>query len=122
MSVSKYIIGLLNKKIDYLMETMEQKPTKELVLFTLPEGNVSVNLIYQNNTLWLNQKLMAELFDKDSDTIGLHIKNIFSENELNENETTEVFSVVQTEGNRKVTRQIKHYNYKFTGTINEIKI
>lgn len=75
---------------------MEPKNTKELVLFTLPEGNVSVNLIYQNNTLWLNQKLMAELFDKDSDTIGLHIKNIFSENELNENETTELFSVVQT--------------------------
>lgn len=89
---------------------MEPKNTKELVLFTLPEGNVSVNLIYQNNTLWLNQKLMAELFDKDSDTIGLHIKNIFSENELNENETTEVFSVVQTEGKRTVTRQIKHYN------------
>lgn len=89
---------------------MEPKNTKELVLFTLPEGNVSVNLIYQNNTLWLNQKLMSELFDKDSDTIGLHIKNIFSEHELNENETTELFSVVQTEGNRKVTRQIKHYN------------
>lgn len=89
---------------------MEQKNTKELVLFTLPEGNVSVNLIYQNNTLWLNQKLMAELFDKDSDTIGLHIKNIFRENELNEQATTEVFSVVQAEGIRNVTRQIKHYN------------
>jgi prophage maintenance system killer protein len=89
---------------------MEQENTKELVLFTLPEGNVSVNLIYQNNTLWLSQKLMAELFDKDSDTIGLHIKNIFSEEELDENSTTELFSVVQTEGKRNVTRQIKHYN------------
>lgn len=89
---------------------MEQKNTKELVLFTLPDGNVSVNLIYQNNTLWLNQKLMAELFDKDTDTIGLHIKNIFSENELAEDLTTELFSVVQTEGKRNVTRQIKHYN------------
>lgn len=92
------------------MEKMEQQNTKELILFTLPEVNVSVNLIYQNDTLWLSQKLMAELFDKDSDTIGLHIKNIFSENELDENLTTEFFSVVQTEGKRNVTRQIKHYN------------
>lgn len=89
---------------------MKQKNTKKLVLFTLPDGNVSVNLICHNDTLWLNQKLMAELFDKDSDTIGLHIRNIFSENELDENLTTELFSVVQIEGKRNVTRQIKHYN------------
>lgn len=85
---------------------MEQINNRELILFSLPEGNVSVNLIYQNDTLWLNQKLMAELFDKDSDTIGLHIKNIFSENELNEQRTTEVFSVVQTEGKHNVTQQM----------------
>ena len=53
---------------------------------------------------------MAELFEKDTDTIGLHIKNICSTNELDEKSTTEDFSVVQKEGNRSVKRTIKHYN------------
>ncbi len=53
---------------------------------------------------------MAELFDKDSDTIGLHLKNIFKTGELDEKSTTEKYSVVQQEGNRKVKRQIKFYN------------
>lgn len=83
---------------------------RQLVLFTSTEGNISVNLILHKDTLWLNQKMMAELFDKDSDTIGLHIKNIFADNELAEALTTEFFSVVQKEGNRNVTRQIKHYS------------
>jgi hypothetical protein len=53
---------------------------------------------------------MAELFDKDSDTIGLHLKIIFAEEELVENSTTEFFSVVQKEGKRAVARKIKCYN------------
>ena len=53
---------------------------------------------------------MAELFDKDSDTIGLHFKNIFNDGELDENSTTEYFSVVQKEGKRNVNRNIKFYN------------
>jgi hypothetical protein len=53
---------------------------------------------------------MSQLFDKDSDTIGLHIKNIFTEGELEEDSTTEFFSVVQQEGRRKVRRTLKFYN------------
>jgi hypothetical protein len=53
---------------------------------------------------------MASLFEKDSDTIGLHIKNIFSTNELDEKSTTEESSVVQLEGKREVRRKIKFYN------------
>jgi hypothetical protein len=53
---------------------------------------------------------MGVLFEKDSDTIGLHLKNIFLEQELDENSTSELFSVVQQEGNRKVKRNIKFYN------------
>ncbi|WP_133996732.1 virulence protein RhuM/Fic/DOC family protein [Dinghuibacter silviterrae] len=53
---------------------------------------------------------MAELFDKNSDTIGVHIRNIFDEGELPEDSTTENFSVVQQEGNRKVKRTVKYYN------------
>jgi len=58
----------------------------------------------------VESKQLAELFDKDSDTIGLHIKNIFKEKELAEISTTEDFSVVQKEGRRNIRRNIKHYN------------
>lgn len=53
---------------------------------------------------------MADLFEKDTDTIGLHIKHILQEGELQEESTTEFYSVVQQEGRRKVTRNIKFYN------------
>ena len=83
---------------------------KELVLFNSTEGNVSINVIFENDTLWLSQKQMAEIFGKDPDTIGLHLKNIYQDKELDEKATTEFFSVVQSEGNRSVTRNIKYYS------------
>ena len=57
-----------------------------------------------------HSKTNGFFFEKDSDTIGLHLKNIFLEQELDENSTSELFSVVQQEGNRKVKRNIKFYN------------
>lgn len=69
-----------------------------------------VRVMFEHETVWLSQRQMAELFDKDTDTIGLHLKNIYSEEELQEKSTTEFFSVVQTEGKRQVSRKIKHYN------------
>ena len=53
---------------------------------------------------------MAELFDKNSDTIGLHLRNIYKSGELEETSTTDKYTVVRLEGNRKVKRQIKFYN------------
>ncbi len=61
-------------------------------------------------TIWLSQKQMAALFDKDTDTIGLHIRNAYKENELEEPATTEEYSVVQREDNRDVARNIRFYN------------
>lgn len=82
----------------------------EIVIYTDADGSVQTEVRLEAATLWLSQKKMAELFEKDSDTIGLHLKNIYAEKELEESATTEYFSVVQTEGNRKVRRKIKHYN------------
>ena len=81
-----------------------------LEIFRLPNGKTEIAVRLENETVWLSQKQMSELFDKDADTIGLHLKNIFSSNELDEESTTEDFSVVQIEGQRKVKRKIKHYN------------
>jgi hypothetical protein len=79
----------------------------EIILYN-DKPNVEVRL--DNDTIWLNQKQMAELFEKDSDTIGLHLKNIFKTKELDKKATTEKYSVVQTEGNRQVNRNILFYN------------
>jgi hypothetical protein len=82
----------------------------QIEIFKTNDDQTIVQVRFDNDTVWLNQKQMAELFDKDSDTIGLHLKNIFSEEELKENSTTELFSVVQKEGKRNVKRNIRCYN------------
>jgi prophage maintenance system killer protein len=73
-------------------------------------NDIEVAITFKNENVWLSQRQMSELFDKDTDTIGLHLKNIFNESELDESATTELFSVVQIEGSRKVNRKIKFYN------------
>ncbi|TAJ13094.1 type II toxin-antitoxin system death-on-curing family toxin [Marinilabiliaceae bacterium JC017] len=82
----------------------------EIKIYKTPEGNTSIEVKLEKETVWLSQKQMAELFDKDSDTIGLHLKNIYKSKELEEISTTEKYSVVRQEGKRKVKRQIKYYN------------
>lgn len=82
----------------------------KVIIYKSPEGDTKLDVRLEENTVWLSQKLMSNLFQKDSDTIGLHIKNIYKEKELGEELTTEYFSVVQFEGNRRVKRNIKYYN------------
>lgn len=84
----------------------------EIVLYQPDElaAHIEVRIDDEQETIWLTQKQMGLLFDKDSDTIGLHLKNIYAEQELDENATTELFSVVQQEGSRQVKRLLKFYN------------
>jgi hypothetical protein len=86
--------------------------SKELqfLMYNTPEENVSVNAVIKDETIWLTQKAMAELFGCTTDNISLHLKNIYADGELNESSTTEEFSIVQQEGSRKVKRKIKFYN------------
>lgn len=86
-----------------------KKPT-DIVLYRSRDGAVQLDVPLQKETIWLSQKQMAQLFEKDSDTIGLHVRNAFKEGELQESATTEDSSVVQTEGTRRVTRKIRFYN------------
>jgi len=87
----------MNKELDFL-------------IYNTPEENVSINAVVKDETIWLTQKAMAELFECSADNISLHLKNIFADGELNENTTTEEISVVQKEGNREVRRTPKFYN------------
>lgn len=82
----------------------------EIVLYQIDKTNICVSVFFHEETFWLTQKAMAELFDCSTDNISLHLKNIFREKELDEKSTTEFFSVVQKEGNRSVTRNVKCYN------------
>ena len=84
--------------------------SSEIKIYQLEGGQTEIEVKLSDETVWLSQKQMAELFDKDTDTIGLHLKNIYKTSELEEDATTEESSVVQIEGNRKVKRKIKFYN------------
>ena len=74
----------------------------EILLYQSNEltEHIEVRIDEEKETIWLTQKQMGLLFEKDTDTISLHLKNIFSDGELDEEATTELFSVVQKEGNR----------------------
>jgi len=82
----------------------------KFLMYKTPENDVSVNAIIKDETIWLTQKSMAELFDCSADNISLHLKNIYKEGELKEVSTTEDFSVVQKEGSRMVKRNQRFYN------------
>ncbi|MCF0230169.1 MAG: virulence RhuM family protein, partial [Parasporobacterium sp.] len=87
---------------------MEQK--HDIVLYQIDDTNVCVSVFFKDETFWLTQRAMADLFDCSSDNISFHLKNIYKEEELKESLTTEYFSVVQKEGNRSVNRNTKCYN------------
>ena len=70
----------------------------------------SIEMHYEDDNIWLTQKMMATLYDVDVRTINEYIKKIYSDSELEEDATIRNFRIVQTEGSRQVTRDIKHYN------------
>jgi prophage maintenance system killer protein len=84
--------------------------SSKIEIYQSQDGQTEVKVRFENETVWLSQKQMAQLFDKDSDTVGLHLKNIYKSGELNEISTTEESSVVQLEGKRNVKRNVKLYN------------
>ena len=84
--------------------------TMEFLTFVLDGKEDGVQVLYKDDTIWATQKGMSILFDCSTDNIGLHLKNIFNSNELDEKSTTEKISVVQTEGDREVNRTMTFYN------------
>ncbi len=82
----------------------------KIEIYQSEDNRIQIQTRLERETIWLTQKQMSELFSKDTDTIGLHLKNIFEEDELDEKSTTAFFSVVQIEGKREVSRKISHYN------------
>jgi len=84
--------------------------TAEFLIFTGQAGGQSIEARYEDETIWLSQKLMATLFDVDVRTVSEHLKNIYAQQELMPRATIRKFRIVQHEGNRQVSRAVDFYN------------
>lgn len=82
----------------------------EIIIYQTQDGQTKIDVRLENETVWLTQNQMAELFQTTKQNISSHIKNIFEEGELSENSTVKDYLTVQQEGNRKVSRNISYYN------------
>ena len=88
----------------------EPLPKSEIILYQTEDGRTRVQCRFENETLWLTQALIAELFQKDVRTINEHLINIFDEGELRREATIRKFRIVRQEGNRQVAREVEHYH------------
>ncbi|WP_223111595.1 virulence RhuM family protein [Thiospirochaeta perfilievii] len=89
---------------------MDEKNKGEILIYNSKDGKVNLDVKLHDDSLWLTQKEMADLYNCSSDNISLHLKNIFSEGELQEELTVEESSLVRIEGSREVNRKVKLYN------------
>lgn len=84
--------------------------SSDIIFYTTPQGEVKIEVRFEDETFWLTQKKLAQLFDVEVNTINYHLKEIFKSGELDENATIRKNRIVQVEGNRKVKREIEFYN------------
>jgi hypothetical protein len=82
----------------------------EFLIYQTEGGKTQISVVLENETLWLSQKQLTELFGKAKGTISEHIKHIFEDQELEPGATVRLFRTVQTEGAREVVREVEHYN------------
>ena len=84
--------------------------TNSIEIYQSDDGQVQLDIRLEQDSLWMTQAQISELFATSTDNVSLHLKNIYAEQELGEDATTEDFSVVRREGKRQVQRNLKHYN------------
>ncbi|MFI5138028.1 MAG: virulence RhuM family protein [Sphingobacteriales bacterium] len=84
--------------------------SSDIIIYQTEDGKTRLEVRLENETVWLTQKLMAELFQTTVPNINIHLKNIFEEGELDEKATIKNFLIVRLEGSRKVNRSIEYYN------------
>jgi prophage antirepressor-like protein len=102
---------LITKKSIYFKENLEfTMEAKEIIIFETDSGSISINVQLSAETLWLSLNEISALFERDKSVISRHLRNIFNEQELKENEAVAKFATVQDEGNKRVRREIEYYN------------
>jgi hypothetical protein len=88
----------------------DETPQSSIILYQTEDGRTRIECRFENETIWLTQALIADLFQKDVRTINEHLANIFDEGELAREATIRKFRIVRIEGAREVARDIEHYN------------
>lgn len=89
---------------------MTEEGFNEILLYTTPNGNIKVEIYLQNETVWLTQQKIADLFGVERSVVTKHLSNIYSEGELSKEATCAKIAQVQLEGKRTVNRQVEFYN------------
>ena len=84
--------------------------TSQIIIYKTEDGKTKVDVRFENETVWLSQNALAELFQPTKNNISLHVKNIFEKGELDQKATVKKFLTVQKEGAREVSRNIEYYN------------
>jgi len=84
--------------------------SSEMIIYQADDGRTKIDVHMEDETVWLSQAQMAELFQTTPQNITLHIKNVYSEGELSQDSTCKDYLQVQNEGGRSVSRSVKHYN------------
>jgi hypothetical protein len=92
------------------MSFSSQDQLTEFLLYTTPDGDIKVEIFIKNETVWLTQKRMSELFDVGVPAISKHLNNIYEEGELDKKGTISILETVQNEGAREVKRAVEFYN------------
>ena len=90
--------------------TTQEKIVPPIAIYQAADGSMTTEVRLEGETVWLSQKQMAELFDKNIMTVNEHIANVFAEGELEPSATIRKFLMVRQEGKREVKREIEHYN------------
>ncbi|MGI8980888.1 MAG: virulence RhuM family protein [Pirellulaceae bacterium] len=88
----------------------DESPKSEIILYQAEDGRTRIQCRFEEETIWLTQKLMAELFQIGVNTVNHHLKELYAEGELDESTTIRRYRIVQIEGSREVSREIEHYS------------
>jgi len=91
-------------------QDINKEDNNKVILYQAEDGRTKIEVKLENETVWLSQKQMSDLFQKDIRTISEHIGNIYKEGELDQNPTIRKFRIVQKEGNREISREVEFYN------------
>ncbi len=97
-----------------IIRELELNSEKKVIIYTAFDGKVTANVFFANDTFWMTQKTMAELFGVKTPAISKHLKNIYISGELSEEATVSKMETVQVEGTREITRMIEVYNLDAT--------
>ena len=87
-----------------------KEENNQIIVYNTHDGSIKIEVKLKDETVWLSQRQMAELFDKDIRTVSEHIQNVYSEGELAKNSTIRNFRIVQNEGKREISRNVDFYN------------